>query len=71
MSIQVFRPLFVVVVVVVVFFFFVRAEPAAYGGFQATGLIRAVDAGLHQSHSNTRSEPHLLPTPQLEATPDP
>ena len=35
------------------------------------GLIRAVAAGLRQSHSNTGSEPCLRPTPQLTATPDP
>ena len=33
--------------------------------------IRAVDTGLHRSHSNAGSEPHLGPTPQLTATPDP
>ena len=57
------------------FFFFVlcpfRASPAAYGGSQARGLIGAVAAGLHHSHSNARSEPHLGPTPQLTATRDP
>ena len=31
----------------------------------------AVAAGLHQNHSNTRSEPHLCPKPQLTATPNP
>ena len=31
-----------------------RAAPAAYGGSQAKGLIRAVTAGLRQSHSNRR-----------------
>ena len=44
------------------FFFFVcllRAAPAAYGGSQARGPIRAVVASLHQSHSNARSELHL------------
>ena len=35
------------------------------------GLIRAVAAGLRQSHSNVGSELHLQPTPQLMATPDP
>ena len=35
------------------------AAPAAYGGSQARGRIRAVAAGLHHSHSNTRSEPCL------------
>ena len=41
----------------------------AYGGSQARGLIRAVAAGLHQSHSNVGSKPRLQPTPQLTATP--
>ena len=52
------------------FFFFLpfRASPSALGGSQARGLI---GAGLHQSHSNAGSEPHLRPTPQLMATPDP
>ena len=53
------------------FFCFFRATPAAYGGSQAKGLIEATAAGLHHSHSNTRSELHLQPTPQLTATPDP
>ena len=44
--------------------------PAAYGGSQPRGLIRAVVSGLHQSHSNAGSEPHLQPTPQLTAMPD-
>ena len=48
-----------------------RAAPAAPGGSQARGPIRAVAAGLHQSHSNARSELCLQPTPQLTATPDP
>ena len=52
-------------------FVFSGASPMAYGGSQASGLARAVAAGLHQSHSNARSEPHLGPTPQLTATPDP
>ena len=45
-----------------VFFFclsaFSRAVPVAYGGSQSRGLIRAVVTGLHQSHSNARSESH-------------
>ena len=57
------------------FFFFVfclhRATPAAYGGSLPRGLIGAIAAGLHQSHSNVRSKPHLRPTPQLTAVPDP
>ena len=36
-----------------------RATPMAYGGPQTRGLIGAVATGLHQSHSNARSKPHL------------
>ena len=56
------------------FFFFpclFKAAPAACGGSQARGLIRAVAAGLYHSHNNARSEPHLRPTPQLTVPPDP
>ena len=35
------------------------------------GQIRAVAAGLHHSHGNTRSELHLRPTPDKAATMDP
>jgi len=52
------------------FFAFSRAAPAAYGGSQARGSIRAVATGLRQGHSNARSELHLRPTLQLMATPD-
>ena len=44
-------------------FAFSRAAPESYGGSQAMGLIGAVAAGLHQSHSNAGSELHLQPTP--------
>ena len=37
----------------------------AYGHSQGT------DAGLHQSHCNTGSEPRVPTAPQLTATPDP
>ena len=47
-----------------------RAAPAACGHSQAWGQIGAAAAGLHHSHSNARSEPHLRPSPQLMATPD-
>ena len=54
---------------VLFFYFFIfvfsRAVPAAYGGSQARGLIEAIAA------SNVGSEPHLRPTPQLTAMPDP
>ena len=36
-----------------------RAEPVAYGGSQASGLIRAAAAGLCHSHSNAGSRQHL------------
>ena len=55
------------------FFLFLlsMAAPAVYGGSLARGRIRATAAGLHHSHSNSGSEPHLQPTPQLPAMPDP
>ena len=53
------------------FFWLFRAALAAYGGSQARGRIGTTAAGLHHSHSNAGSEPHLRPTPQLTATPDP
>ena len=47
----------------ILFFFFFfgpfRAACEAYGGSQASGLIRAVAAGLHHSNSNARSEQSL------------
>jgi len=52
-------------------FAFSRAASAAYGDSQARGPIGAVATGLRQSHSNVGSEPHLRPTPQLTARPDP
>ena len=52
------------------YFYLLRATPTAYGSSQARGLIGAVAAGLHHSHSNVRSKPHLRPTPQLMARPD-
>ena len=42
-----------------------RVIPAAYGDSQARGLIGAVAASLHHSHSNKGSKPCLQPTPQL------
>ena len=48
-----------------------RAAPMAYGGSQARGPIGSEATGLHHSHIKARSEPHLRPTPQLMATPDP
>ena len=56
---------------VLFFFCLFRAAHAAYGGSQARGRIGAVAPGLHHSHSNTRSELRLRPTPQLMAMLDP
>jgi len=47
------------------------AAPAAFGGSQARGRIRVVDASLRQSHSSWGSELRLQPIPQLAAMPDP
>ena len=66
--IQVLQHLFIYLFIVFCPF---RAAPVAYRGSQARGLIGSVAASLCQSHSNARSKPHLQPTPQLIATPDP
>ena len=55
-----------------IYFFAISwAAPAAYGSSQARGRIGAEAASLYHTHSNARSEPHLCPTLQLMATPDP
>ena len=59
------------VCVCVCVFAFSRAAPEAYGGSQARGIIGAVATSLCHSYSNSGSELHLWPTPQLTATPDP
>ena len=41
------------------FFGLFRAAPTAKGSSQARGWIQATAAGLHVSHSNATSEPHL------------
>ena len=55
----------------IVFFFSPRAASVAYGSFQARGPIGATAASLYHGHNNAGYEPHLQPTPQLKATPDP
>ena len=40
------------------FLFLFRATPVAYGGSLARGGIGIAAAGLHNSHSNTRSKLH-------------
>ena len=39
----------------------------AYRVSRARGQVGATATGLHHSHSNEGSEPHLGPTPQLTA----
>ena len=58
-------------IMIIIIFVFSRATSAAHGGSQPRGLIGAIAAGLHHSHSNTRSEPRLWPALQLMATLDP
>ena len=53
------------------FFCLFRAAPAAYGGSQARGRIRAAAARLHHCHSKARSEWYLQPIQQLRAVLDP
>ena len=53
------------------FFLLFSSIPGVYGSSQARGGIGAVAADLHHSHSNARSEPLLLLTPQLMAMPNP
>ena len=43
----------------IVYFLSFWATPVAYGGSQVRGRIRAIAAGLHNSHSNAGSEPGL------------
>ena len=45
-------------------FCFLWLHPAAYRSSQARGQIGAAAAGLHHSHGNARSEPHLQCSPQ-------
>ena len=52
-------------------FFFFCLFAISWAASVARGRIGAVAASLLQSHSNSGSEPHLRPTPQLMATLDP
>ena len=73
-SLQVFCSLFnqVVWVFLFCFVFHFRTAPEAYGSSQDNSHSNGVAAtGLHHSHSNARSEPHLQPMPQVAAMPDP
>ena len=52
-------------------FFFLGGQTWACGSSQARGRNGATASGLHPNHSNSGSEPHLGPTPQLMAMLDP
>ena len=54
-----------------IYFFLFRVVLVAYGNSQARGHIGAAAAGLHHSHSNGGSEPHLQPMLQHAAMLDP
>ena len=47
------------------------AASMAYGSFQARGPLKLQLQALCHSHSNTGSELHQQPMPELAATPDP
>ena len=47
------------------------AEALPHPHAVTTNAGQTLAAGLHQSHSNSGSEPRLPPTPQLTAVPDP
>lgn len=74
MCINIFLFMYVFIYFILIFFVFLsffRAALAAYGSSQTRGLIGAVAASLHQSHSNPGSKLRLQRTSQLTATPDP
>ena len=53
-------------------FFFFNLFPGPHPQYmEVPRLGAAIAASLHHSHSNSGSESHLQPTPQLMATPDP
>ena len=54
-----------------IYFYLFRAALMAYAGSQARGQIGAIATDLHHSHGSAGPEPHLQPTPQLRATPNP
>ena len=58
-------PSFLCMLGLILFFF------SFWGHSQARHQIGAAAAGLHHRHSNSGSEPHLVPTSQLAAVLDP
>ena len=63
LSQHVWTRLFIAALVLGFFNFLFRAPPAAYGSTQAKGQTGASAAGLHHSHNNSGSQPHLPPPP--------
>ena len=63
--------LFFVFIILLLLLLLFKATLKADRSSQARDQIRATAAGLHHSHSNAGSQPHLQATPQLMATPDP
>ena len=53
------------------FFFFFIDTSCPYWSFQTRGRIQAAVGSLNHSPRNTKSEPHLQPTPQLTTSLDP
>ena len=51
--------LLLLLIYLLLYFFLFRPTLAAHGSSQARGPIGDAATGLHYSHSNARSEPHL------------
>ena len=62
------KDLIILIFLLFLFSLLLTVAPVAYGNSQARDQIGAAAVGLH--YSNTRSELHLWPKPQLAATPD-
>ena len=58
------------IILFIYLFLVFRATPVTYGSSLARGQVGAIPAGLHHSHTNEGSKPHVRPTPQLTAMPD-
>ena len=66
----VYMYIYVYIYVYIYILSFSRAAPTAHRGSQPKSPIGAVATGLHQSHSNAGSEPHLWLPSQLTVMPD-
>ena len=70
-EVKTFRSLFPFSLRFFFFFCLFRTALVAYGGSQARVKSEAIATGLSRSPNKTGSKPHLRPTPQLPAMPDP